>query len=51
MEINVLVVPDRMDQRPNNPLLVACRARREWNVDDAVAGCRLIVASSFRAFY
>jgi hypothetical protein len=40
-----------MDLRPNNPLLVACRTRREWNDDDAVAGCRLIFASSFRAFY
>jgi hypothetical protein len=40
-----------MDLRPNNPLLVACRTRREWNDDDAVVGCRLIVASSFRAFY
>jgi hypothetical protein len=40
-----------MNLRPNNPLLVACRTRREWNDDDAVASCRLIFASSFRAFY
>jgi hypothetical protein len=32
-------------------LLVACRTRRERNDDDAVVGCRLIVDSSFRAFF
>jgi hypothetical protein len=46
----MLVEPDLKDSWPNNLLLVARRTLTERTLDDAVAGCSLIVASSFRVF-